>query len=79
MHELDLKRINGWPTYSYVIDYYSKHLMDKDSVVHGAYHGSELRYLFNPNFMAAFLKPDDLKFQGILIESIVNFIKIGLV
>ncbi|CAB3397620.1 unnamed protein product [Caenorhabditis bovis] len=66
LHEVELKRLNGWETYFYVIDY------------ERPFHGDELRFLFNyAGLDTVPFNEKDKIVEEFLVNSIANFVAGG--
>lgn len=90
-HEVELKRIYGWETYYYVIEFVSKATKKETDPlegmlpyfrkrfdISGSLHGSEIRFILD--YMGHETLPhdeEDKKFKEAFVGSLVAFIKTG--
>ncbi|CAD6186917.1 unnamed protein product [Caenorhabditis auriculariae] len=78
LHEIDLKRQHDWPTFFYVIDYESETTRDPAHPIRGAFHASELRFLFNFRGLERIpFDENDKLFERHLVNAFANFVKTG--
>ncbi|CAJ0920737.1 unnamed protein product, partial [Mesorhabditis belari] len=78
LHDLELRRLNNWPSWLYVITYQSSLERRLNRTIDGAWHATELKYLFD--FMGIkedFFSAEDLEFQKNFVDSLAAFIKNG--
>ncbi|CAJ0574937.1 unnamed protein product, partial [Mesorhabditis spiculigera] len=75
LHDLELRRLQNWPSWLYQITYTSslEKKLDRDNK--GAWHATELKYLFDIfGIKDEDLAPEDAKFQKAFVDSLANFV-----
>ncbi|CAJ0584068.1 unnamed protein product, partial [Mesorhabditis spiculigera] len=75
LHDLELRRLQNWPSWLYQITYTSslEKKLERDN--RGAWHATELKYLFDIfGIKDEDLAPEDTKFQKAFVDSLANFV-----